>query len=176
MTLPPNDKDGLMPCREAFEKWYSQGNLKCPSIKRSGDGYLLAQAHCDWIAWQAAWNTKPDAAQSGDDAGVDKLEAGQLICGFDVAKGTDIPCLTISECIDGNIIVRVCLYGDHARYVHSALTAKPDLSALIKEVEKLHETIPRPPREYTHGYTSGFLSGKSVVLDAVLALIKKMEG
>ena len=49
----------LVGCRGAFEKWYAQGDAKCPSIIRNGDGYRLMQAQQSWQAWQAAWEAKP---------------------------------------------------------------------------------------------------------------------
>ena len=42
--------------RAAFESWYSDGDLDCPSIRRNPDGgYYLMGAHCGWQAWRAAW-------------------------------------------------------------------------------------------------------------------------
>lgn len=48
------------PCREAFEDWYTQGDLKCRSIVRAKnhDGYVLAGAHLSWTGWQAAWTVR----------------------------------------------------------------------------------------------------------------------
>lgn len=42
--------------REAFESWYADGNVDCPSLEKQGDGYKLMQAHQAWLVWRAAWN------------------------------------------------------------------------------------------------------------------------
>lgn len=39
--------------REAFEMWFSGGDLKCRSIERSGESYKLMQAAIAWKVWQA---------------------------------------------------------------------------------------------------------------------------
>jgi hypothetical protein len=63
-VAPPSEsdrgvKDSLNTARQAFEHWYSDEGENPRAVERSGDGYLLAQAHSSWSAWQAAWNARP---------------------------------------------------------------------------------------------------------------------
>lgn len=41
--------------RLEFERWYSDGDLNCPSIERANQGYRLMQAQQAWIAWYSSW-------------------------------------------------------------------------------------------------------------------------
>lgn len=45
---------GLVPERAAFETWFSEDGKWPASVRRSGDGYMLAAAQSAWTAWQAA--------------------------------------------------------------------------------------------------------------------------
>jgi hypothetical protein len=47
-------------CREAFEKWYSNGDVSSPAIRKDARGeYVLMQAYSSWTVWQACWNARP---------------------------------------------------------------------------------------------------------------------
>ncbi len=51
----------LKACREAFEIWITENDLRCPSIARSpvSDGYMLMQTQHAWGVWKACWQTRP---------------------------------------------------------------------------------------------------------------------
>lgn len=68
------DENGLLPCREAFEKWYTD-KPGCPSIAKSDGKYVLMQAHAAWLAWQAAW----ECAKPKNVAGIDYKIVDALI-------------------------------------------------------------------------------------------------
>ncbi len=43
--------------REAFERWYANGDMTCSSIARNGENYKLMQTMQAWITWQHAWKS-----------------------------------------------------------------------------------------------------------------------
>ena len=58
----------LRECRDAFEMWYSEGNMSCPSIRKNDLGdYRLMQAHASWAVWHHCWRQRQ--------ARIEKLEA-----------------------------------------------------------------------------------------------------
>lgn len=55
-----SDTQELKKCRDAFEYYYTDGDLDCPSIElvNGKDIYLLMQAQSAWTTWLACWNTR----------------------------------------------------------------------------------------------------------------------
>lgn len=50
----------LLPCREAFERWFSNNYSFPKAIEKNYDGsYKYQSTYNNWRAWQAAWNTRP---------------------------------------------------------------------------------------------------------------------
>lgn len=68
---PPQDA-GLMPCRDAFEKWYFPYREKCWQ-----QNILLDDndATSMWLGWEAAFNTRPNPAHAArQEVGEDDIE------------------------------------------------------------------------------------------------------
>ncbi len=71
MTPPPEDKmPELKECRDAFEAWWTRHDDETTrdlSVERDLSGcYKLMSTSSAWVAFQAAWNTRPSPVQIGD--------------------------------------------------------------------------------------------------------------
>jgi len=87
MTPTPDAK--LLPCRAAFEKWSREYAFATDvALIKNADGMYIACASTakQWMAWQAAWNTRSPTNCAGL---VSALEQMQRVRRGPVPRGSD---------------------------------------------------------------------------------------